>query len=121
MHTQWRTAKEQDALRQPKCRVRDSGGHWQDAVLYAVYGNHYYAAAKGDEHLNAWHYCEVEDDTRSKGYLCLSRRKDETILIGDSVEVMVSDIIGNRVIIAIKAPRDMRIVRSEITEQIHAN
>lgn len=45
------------------------------------------------------------------GYLIISRRIAERILIGDDVEIFVSDINGSKVDIAIKAPKEVRIHR----------
>ena len=47
--------------------------------------------------------------------LVLSRKVGEAIQIGKDVTVYVTRITGNRVYIAIKAPRDVSIVRSELS------
>lgn len=46
--------------------------------------------------------------------LILSRKIGEKIMIGDSIEVTVSRISGNRVTLGISAPSHVHIVRSEI-------
>jgi carbon storage regulator len=46
--------------------------------------------------------------------LVLSRKVGEAIHIGDQITVIVSRIDGNRVRLALNAPRDVHIVRSEL-------
>lgn len=46
--------------------------------------------------------------------LVLSRKAGERIQIGDSITLEVRRVAGNRVTIAIEAPRDMRILRGEL-------
>lgn len=46
--------------------------------------------------------------------LILSRKIGEKIMIGDSIEVTVSRISGNRVTLGIAAPNHVHIVRAEI-------
>jgi len=50
--------------------------------------------------------------------LVLSREKDESIMIGDDVEVFVVNINGNRVRLGIVAPRDISVHRREVYEAI---
>lgn len=52
--------------------------------------------------------------------LVLSRRKDETIMIGDDIEVTIVDIKGDTVRIGIAAPRSVSVHRKEIYEAIQA-
>lgn len=52
--------------------------------------------------------------------LVLSRRKDETIMIGDDIEITVVDIKGDTVRIGIQAPRSVSVHRKEIYEAIQA-
>ena len=47
------------------------------------------------------------------GHLVISRRVSERIMIGPDIEIMVSDIVGGKVDIAIKAPKRIRIHRKE--------
>lgn len=49
--------------------------------------------------------------------LVLTRKLNESILIGDNVEVTVSSIRGNRVRIAISAPPEVPVIRREVAEQ----
>lgn len=46
--------------------------------------------------------------------LVLSRKPNETIVVGDAIEVTVLEILGDRVKIGINAPRDVPIVRQEL-------
>lgn len=46
--------------------------------------------------------------------LVLSRKSGESIRIGENVTIEVRRIAGNRVTIAVEAPRDVRILRSEL-------
>lgn len=52
--------------------------------------------------------------------LVLSRKKGETIIIGDNIEISVIDIQGDTVRIGINAPRDISIYRQEIYQEIQA-
>ena len=51
--------------------------------------------------------------------LVLSRKFDESIMIGDSVVVKVLSIQDGQVKIGIEAPKEVRILRREIYEEIH--
>ncbi len=46
--------------------------------------------------------------------LVLSRRKSETIRIGENIEIHVVEIRGGRVRLGIQAPQEIRVLRSEI-------
>jgi len=50
--------------------------------------------------------------------LVLSRYKDESIIIGDDVEIMVIKVTGDKVRLGITAPRDIAVHRKEIYLQI---
>lgn len=52
--------------------------------------------------------------------LVLSRLKDEEIIIGDNIRVMVIDIRGDKVRLGITAPREISIHRLEVYEAIKA-
>lgn len=50
--------------------------------------------------------------------LVLSRKRDESIIIGDSIEIMVVNIGQNEVRIGISAPRELSVHRKEVYEAI---
>lgn len=50
--------------------------------------------------------------------LILMRRCEESVMIGDDIEVKVLKIQGNQVHLGIQAPRDVKVYRHEIWEQV---
>ena len=50
--------------------------------------------------------------------LVLSRQRDETIMIGDDIEMTIVDIRGDKVRIGIRAPSRVAVHRKEIYEAI---
>ena len=50
--------------------------------------------------------------------LVLSRKRDERIMIGDEISLMVVDIRGDKVRRGIEAPSDVSVHRSEVYEAI---
>jgi len=52
--------------------------------------------------------------------LILSRKKDQKIKIGDEIELWVVDIRGDTVKLGINAPRDVKVFRQEVAEEIEA-
>ncbi len=50
--------------------------------------------------------------------LVLSRQRDETIMIGDDIEITVVDIRGEKVRLGINAPPDVPVHRKEVYESI---
>ena len=50
--------------------------------------------------------------------LVLSRQRDETIMIGDDVEITVVDIRGDKVRLGISAPRAVQVHRKEVYDSI---
>jgi len=50
--------------------------------------------------------------------LALTRKKGESIVISDNIEVFVIGVQGDQVKLGIKAPRSVSIYRKEIYEQI---
>jgi len=50
--------------------------------------------------------------------LVLSRHKDESIMIGGNVEVMIVSIRGNKVQLGITAPKEISVHRKEVYEAI---
>lgn len=52
--------------------------------------------------------------------LILSRRKDESVIIDDDIEISIIDIRGDQVKLGIKAPRNVKVYRNEIFQAIQA-
>ncbi|MFM9872242.1 MAG: carbon storage regulator CsrA [Fimbriimonadaceae bacterium] len=50
--------------------------------------------------------------------LVLTRKVNQSIVIGDGIEVVVLEVRGEQVRIGIKAPRDVAVHRKEIYDQI---
>jgi carbon storage regulator len=50
--------------------------------------------------------------------LVLSRQRDETIMIGDDIELTVVDIRGDKVRLGIKAPPHIAVHRKEVYDAI---
>ncbi|MFD0590662.1 carbon storage regulator [Paenibacillus sp. GCM10027627] len=46
--------------------------------------------------------------------LVLSRKKGESILLGDSIELSILEVSGDTIKIGISAPADIRILRQEL-------
>lgn len=52
--------------------------------------------------------------------LVLSRYEDESIMVGEDVEVRILNIQGNKVRLGITAPRSVPVHRKEVYEAIHS-
>ena len=50
--------------------------------------------------------------------LVLSRQKDESIIIGDNIEVVIVDVRGDKVRLGINAPKNVSVHRREVYEAI---
>lgn len=50
--------------------------------------------------------------------LVLTRKKDESIIIGDDIEIIITDISEDKVKIGIRAPRTLHIIRKELLEAV---
>lgn len=50
--------------------------------------------------------------------LVLSRKKNESIVIGDNITIVVVEIRGDKVRLGIKAPREVPVHRREVYEAI---
>ena len=53
--------------------------------------------------------------------LVIKRKANESILIGDNIEIFISEISGDKVKVAINAPSDVKIIRKEIKETLEFN
>ena len=52
--------------------------------------------------------------------LVLSRKINQSIVIGDNIEIMLVDIRGDQIKLGINAPRDVKIFRNEVYEEIES-
>jgi carbon storage regulator len=50
--------------------------------------------------------------------LVLSRKTNESIIIGDDIKIVIVEVRGDKVRLGIEAPRDVTVHRSEIYEAI---
>ena len=50
--------------------------------------------------------------------LVLTRKKDQTLVIGDDIEITVLDIQGDQIRIGIEAPKNIKVFRKEIYLEI---
>lgn len=50
--------------------------------------------------------------------LVLSRKKNESVIIGDDIEIIISEIVDDKVKLAIKAPKSMKVFRKELLLEI---
>jgi carbon storage regulator len=50
--------------------------------------------------------------------LVLSRRAGESFVIGDFIEISVVEVQGDRVRIGVSAPKEVRVLRSELFEEV---
>ena len=50
--------------------------------------------------------------------LILARKSNESIMIGDSIEISVVDIKGDQVKLGIRAPREVKVFRTEVYHAI---
>lgn len=46
--------------------------------------------------------------------LVLTRKVHESVVVGDSIEIMVTKIVAGRVLIGIRAPREITVRRAEL-------
>jgi carbon storage regulator len=55
---------------------------------------------------------------KEPGMLVLSRQRDETIIIGDNIEITVVDIRGDKVRLGVSAPKEISVHRKEVYDAI---
>lgn len=53
--------------------------------------------------------------------LILTRKQGESFLLGENIEISISEINGDRVRIAIDAPKDVKILRKELKDASDLN
>lgn len=54
------------------------------------------------------------------GWLVLSRHREESVMIGEDIEVRIVSIRGDKVRIAFRAPKNVAVHRREVFDVIHA-
>lgn len=50
--------------------------------------------------------------------LVLARKKDQSILIGDDIEIVIVDIGDDKVKIGVRAPKTMKVFRKELLQEV---
>jgi cytosine deaminase len=50
--------------------------------------------------------------------LVLSRQRDETVMIGDEIEITIVDVRGDKVRLGIRAPKEVAVLRKEVYDAI---
>lgn len=50
--------------------------------------------------------------------LVLSRKKNESIMIGDDIEIVVVEVKGDQIKLGVKAPKNVTVHRAEVYEEI---
>lgn len=53
--------------------------------------------------------------------LILSRKVGESLMIQDDIEIMITEISGDKVKIGIHAPRDVKVIRKELLLTMESN
>ena len=53
--------------------------------------------------------------------LILTRKLGQSLIIGDGIEVSIVDVSGDKVKVGISAPKDVKILRSELAETMEVN
>lgn len=53
--------------------------------------------------------------------LVIKRKLNESIIIGDNIEIIVSEISGDKVKLAIDAPNEIKIIRKELKDTLEFN
>lgn len=53
--------------------------------------------------------------------LILTRKSGQGFLIGDDIEITITDIYGDKVRVGIDAPKQVKILRTELTETTELN
>jgi carbon storage regulator len=51
--------------------------------------------------------------------LVLSRKKNESIIIGDNIKIVIVEIRGDKVRLGVEAPKEVSVHRREVYEAIH--
>jgi carbon storage regulator len=71
--------------------------------------------------MNWFHRCDaVNSFGETRAMLVLSRKKNESIVIDETIVITVVDVRGDKVRLGIDAPREVPIHRSEVYDAIQA-
>jgi carbon storage regulator len=62
--------------------------------------------------------CSTEGGREAYAMLVLTRKSNQSIMIGDDIEVSVLSVMGEKVRIGIQAPRDIPVFRKEVYLEI---
>src|SRR5579859_7993894 len=66
----------------------------------------------------AWEFTFQAPYQEGANMLVLSRQRDETIIIGDDIEITVVDIRGDKVRLGVSAPKEISVHRKEVYDAI---
>lgn len=53
--------------------------------------------------------------------LILSRKTGQSLIIGDNIEILITDISGDKVKLGINAPREIQVLRKELVQTVQSN
>ncbi len=53
--------------------------------------------------------------------LILTRKSGQGFTIGDDIEITITEVSGDKVRVGISAPKEVKILRSELTQTLEAN
>lgn len=53
--------------------------------------------------------------------LILSRKAGESLIIGDNIEITITEVSGDKVRIGITAPKEIQVLRKELKQTVDAN
>ena len=56
----------------------------------------------------------MKDQDKPSGHLVLTRRRDESFMIGDGIVVTILQVDGGKVRVGILAPKNVKILREEL-------
>ena len=73
---------------------------------------------KLNEKKHDWRQLKNANQQKELAMLVLSRQRDESIMIGDEVEITIVDVRGDKVRLGITAPKSIPVHRREIYDAI---
>ena len=57
---------------------------------------------------------------RVNDMLILNRKVNESIIVGDNIEIKILEVVDGKIKIGIEAPREVRVLRKEIYDEVKA-